>query len=551
MMAGAHNGVDAFQEPRIMRQSFLLAIVAWCLCAPVFAKPSATAVARRIDDLLAQEVFSQDTELAPPASDEVFLRRVWLDLVGDVPTPEDTIAFALDGSSHKRQRVISQLLDAPAYGQNWARYWRDVVFYRALDGRAQIASLAMEADLTEKLNNNVPWDQIASEFITARGDVLENGSTAIVMAQDGRTEETAAEVSRIFLGIQIQCAQCHDHPYDDWRREQFHELAAFFPRVGVRRVREITKRSFMVYAQDQPNRKPAKNNDRWPQSEHFMPDLENPAAKGTKMQPRFFLTDEGLPLGTPDADRRQILADWLTNSPWFATALVNRLWSELVGEGFYEPVDDLGPERKPTAPKTVEYLSQMFHESGYDMKWLLRTICQTEAYGRSSRPRRGPGETPFTANVPQRLRSDQLLNAIYTALEVEEEPPHAKRPRGFGPGRLNDDRQEFAEVFGYDPSIAREEIVASIPQVLALMNSPHVNRLIDSRESSKLERLLRKVKNDEELVVELYLRWLCRQPSVDETAQAIAYRQLIGDRTKAFEDLQWALMNSAEFQNRR
>lgn len=537
-----------------MRQSIFIAVVGWCVCASALAQPStqtsATGVARRIDELLAKEVFNDGADLASPASDEVFLRRVWLDLVGDVPTPEETTRFVLDETVHKRRRMVTELIDSSAYGQNWARYWRDVVFYRALDERSQISKLAMEADLAKSLNENTAWDRIASEFITTRGDVLENGSTAIVMAQDGRTEETAAEVSRIFLGIQIQCAQCHDHPYDHWRREQFHELAAFFPRVGVRPVREITKRSFTVFGNDKPGRRRPNDNSNRPQSEHFMPDLEDPAATGTKMQPRFFLTGDSLPLGTTDAQRRQQLADWLTDSPWFATAIVNRLWSELVGEGFYEPVDDIGPDREPTAPTAVKLLADEFRESGYDVKWLISTICQTEAYGRTSRPRRSPGDTPFTANVPQRLRSDQLFNAIHTALGVEEEPAQAGQQRVFRPGRRFRARQQFADVFGYDPSIAREEIGSSIPQVLALMNSPQVNKLIVSRKSSQLQQLLQEVSDDEQLVVELYLRWLCRQPNDQEVTQALAHRRSVGNRAKAFEDLQWVLLNSAEFQHR-
>jgi hypothetical protein len=536
-----------------MRQNFFLAVIGCCVCAPApaqsSAQPSAAAVAREIDASLAAEVFSKETKLAPPASDEVFLRRLWLDVVGDVPTPEETIAFVLDPSDQKRQQVVSELLDQPAYGQNWSRYWRDVIFYRALDERSKIARLAMETDLTKRLNENVPWDRIASEFITARGDVLENGSTAIVMAQDGRTEETTAEVSRILLGIQIQCAQCHDHPYDDWRREQFHELAAFFPRVGIKPVREVTRRSFAVIGEDKPSR-PNDNNNR-PQPEHFMSDLEDPDAKGTEMQPRFFLTGDSLPLGTTDRERRQQLAEWLTESPWFATALVNRIWSELVGEGFYETIDDLGPDREPTAPATVKILADRFRDSGYDLKWLLSTICQTEAYGRASWPRRGPTDTPFTANVPQRLRSDQLLNAIYTALEVEEEPARTGKQRVFKPGRRMRARQQFDDVFGYDPSIAREEVGSSIPQVLALMNSPQLNQLIATRKKSRLQRLLEEVSDDEQLVVELYLRWLCRQPSDEEVAQALAHRRSVDRRAEAFEDLQWALLNSAEFQHRR
>jgi len=536
-----------------MRQTIFLMIVC-CACAPALAKPltkpSTTAVARRVDERLAAELFTEDTDLAPAASDEVFLRRVWLDIIGDVPSPEQTIAFVLDKSAKKRQRMVGELLDRSAYGQNWARYWRDVIFYRAADERSDIAKLAMEADLTKLLNENSPWDRIASKFITTRGDVLENGSTAIVMAQDGRTEETAAEVSRIFLGIQIQCAQCHDHPYDNWRREQFHELAAFFPRVGIRPVREVTKRSFTVVGQDNPSRRRPKDNSNRPHSEHFMPDLNNPEAKGTKMQPKFFLTGEDLPLGTTDAQRRQQLAQWLTDSEWFATAMVNRLWSELVGEGFYEPIDDIGPDREPTAPSAVKLLARKFRESGYDVKWLLKTICQTEAYGRASRPRPGLSDTPFIANVPHRLRSDQLFNAIHTALEVEEVAAQANDQQVFGIGLRNRPRRKFDDIFGYDPSIAREEVGLSIPQVLALMNSTRVNKLIVSRNSTTLKRMLGEVRDDEQLVVELYLRWLCRQPNDEEVARALDYRRSVGNRAQAFEDLQWSLLNSAEFQYR-
>jgi hypothetical protein len=476
---------------------------------------------------------------------------VWLDLVGDIPTPEETSAFLLDRSRQKRQQVISNLLDMPAYGQNWARYWRDVVFFRALDEeQSQVATLAMEVDLSKKLNDNVPWNEIATAFITTRGDVLEDGSTAIVMAQEGRTEETTAEVARIFLGIQIQCAQCHDHPYDQWKREQFHELAAFFPRVGVRPVREVTKRSFQVIADDNPGRRRPNDNSIRPHSEHFMPNLTDPAAEGTQMQPKFFLTGDSLPMGTSDTRRREQLAAWLTSNPWFATALVNRLWAELVGEGFYTPVDDVGPDRDPTAPKTVQYLSHKFAESGYDVKWLLTAICRTEAYGRASRPRHEPEETPFTANVPQRLRSDQLLNAIYTALRVDEDQGTTDKRAGFRQRFIQRPRRQFAETFGYDPSISREEVGESIPQVLAMMNSPRVSGMVEAKNATQLEQLLQEIGNDEQLVVELYLRWLCREPSSGELVQALAHLQTVGDRTEAFEDLQWALLNSAEFQYR-
>ena len=526
-------------------------LLAGPLLSPVFATPSPEIVAQRVDQAIADDVFDDGTELAPRSDDATFLRRAYLDIVGDIPSPEAAIAFLLDPSSDKRQRLVASLLADPHYGQNWARYWRDVVFFRAQEDRARIAANAMVVDLADQLNKNEPWDRIASSFITAKGDVRENGHTAIIMAQDGRTEETTAEISRIFLGIQIQCAQCHDHPYDRWKREQFHELASFFPRIAVRNVRDMTRRSFEVYSNDRyrETRRKAPNNDRRPVAEHRMPDLDQPEAPGQVMQPKFFLTSAELAPGRRDGERREQLADWLTDNEWFAIAIVNRMWSELVGEGFYEPIDDMGPDREAAAPTAVQILARSFQKSGYDLQWLLSTIMETEAYQREARPRRGPTGKPFVANVPQRLRSDQLFNALFTALDVEEK---VGRGSGYGGGpRARGPRAEFGELFGYDPSTARESIAATIPQSLALMNADDVNRYVRATRKSMLAGLIKEVADNEALIVELYLRCLSREPVEEELASALDYCAEVGHRAEAFEDLLWVLINSAEFQHRR
>ena len=522
--------------------------------SPATAKPSLATVAKRIEQALAQDVFDKNTQLAPRTDDATFLRRVTLDLVGDIPSPEAVIAFLLDPSEGKRERLVQTLLDDPQYGQNWARYWHDVVFYRAQEDRAEIAAgNAMVADLAGQLNEGVGWDRIATEFVTARGDVKENGHTAIIMAQDGRTEETTAEMSRIFLGIQIQCAQCHDHPTDRWKREQFHELASFFPRIAVRPVRGMTQRSFEVFSNDRYRRKRPKkiNNNRRPQAEHRMEDLENPEDAGEVMQPKFFLTSASLPPGTSDAERREQLAEWLTENEWFARALVNRVWAELVGEGFYPLVDDIGPDRTAIAPTALRVLAKKFQESDYDMKWLLATICKTETYQREARPRRSPNDTPFVANVPQRLRSDQLFNALLTALNVDEASSSPSVNNAKNRRNKSLPRDKFADVFGFDPSDSREDVAATIPQSLALMNSKQVNRPIKSKKGNLLRQLLLDIDDNESLVVELYLRCLSREPLDEELAKAIAYCEEIPKRREAFEDLLWVLINSAEFQYRK
>ncbi|MEM1304168.1 MAG: DUF1549 domain-containing protein [Planctomycetota bacterium] len=512
--------------------------------------------AEQIDRLLAEALFQPETELAPRSDDSTFARRVWLDLVGDIPTPERLTAFLIDPSPKKRQRLVNELLAKPQYGQNWARYWRDVIYHRRINERAVVGADPTVVWMTERLNSGAGWDQIATEMITVQGDVREQGSAAIILAQDGETEETAAEVSRIFLGVQIQCAQCHDHPWDRWQREQFHELAAFFPRVGLRQVQTATRRTYEVVSNDRPERgkfRRQKNDNYRGVAEHYMSDLAEPESPGTRTQPRFFLTGAELPFGTRDSSRRGNLAEWMTGSEWFAKAFINRMWAELVGEGFFEPVDDMGPDRTPTAGAVLDYLAGEFAASGFDVKWLMRAITATEAYGRESRPRRGVEQTPMRANVAQRLRGDQLFSALLTTLDVDEPKsgPLADRIPGANYGSNVTPRKIFNVAFGYDPSTPRASVNQSIPQALAMMNTPRVNQAVAANRGTMLARLMNRVDEDDLIVDELYLRSLSRLPSDEERDRALAYVAGINYRGEAFSDLLWSLINSAEFTHRR
>jgi len=497
-------------------------------------------------------------QAAPRTDDETFLRRVSLDLVGDSPSPEEITAFALDASSDKRAKAVERLLADRRFGENWARYWRDVIMYRRTDERAQIVSPTLVEYLTKQFNRNTPWSEIARAFITAKGDVREAGETALIMAQMGQAPEIAAETARIFMGMQIQCAQCHDHPTDRWKRKQFHELAAFFPRIAIRPVPTADKRSFEVVSRDGPpllRQGPGKDRpNRAP--EHYMPDLKDPSAKGTRMQPVLFVTGQKLDEGKSDAARREALAEWLSakKNPWFAKAFVNRIWAEMVGEGFYEPVDDLGPDRACSAPKTLDILATAFATREYDVKWLYRTIATTEAYQRESRSRREPGEAgPFSANCPQPLRADQLYNALTSALGIQEPNILPSRGGNANPmALLRGPRGEFNRTFGFDPSERRDEVASSIPQALVMMNSPVVNRALNARNAqSVLGQVLAQTKDDEAVATELYLRCLAREPKPQELKTCLTHVRESGNRAAAFEDILWALVNSTEFLHRK
>lgn len=515
------------------------------------APPSVAETAKRVDQAIeaawkSAAPQSPAASPAPPCDDATYVRRVWLDIVGDLPTPEHVIAFSLDPAADKRARLVEELTADARYGLNWARYWRDVLLARRLEDRALAGANALEADLAGWLNAGEGWDAIAARFLTAKGDVRENGATALIFAQDGRTEETAAEAARIFLAMQIQCAQCHDHPYDSWKRRQFHELAAFFPRVGVRRVRTTTRRSFAVIGVDRQlrRRRPVENR---PELEHRMPDLEDPNKEGELIAPRFFLTGASLPVGALDDERRTTLAAWFAENPWFSKAVVNRLWSELVGEGFYEPVDDMGPERQGKAIAALEVLASQLEANDYDLKWLLRAICATEAYQRESRPRRSPEAPPFLANVPQPLRADQLLNALLSAFDQNEPDARgiANRPRE------QSLRAQMNAEFGFDPSDLRDSVAVSIPQTLAMMNSQRLDPALQAVGRTSLASLCDEIDDLSDLVDELYLRMLCRLPTPSERATLTEYFSRTSERREAVEDLAWALMNSAEFRHRR
>ena len=524
--------------------------------AAIAAGPEPAAAAREIDRKLVAETGADADNAVPRTDDETFLRRVFLDLLGETPTPDDVLAFAFMSGDTKREEIVRQLLADEAFGENWSRYWRDVIMYRRTEDRALIAANALSEYLAENLNKNTPWSEIATGFITATGDVRENGDTALIMAQAGRPEDVTAEVSRIFLGIQIQCAQCHDHPTDRWKRQQFHELTAFFPRIAVRQDRSRDIPTFLVTVNDQPFafRRPANANNRFRGTpEHFMPNLEDPTDKGTQMQPVFFVSGDKLANGTKDADRREALAAWITSprNPWFAKAFVNRIWSELVGEGFYEPIDDLGPDRDCSAPETVDYLASTFAESGYDVKWLYATIMATEVYQRESRARRNYEELPFQANCAQRLRGDQLFDSLVSALDLGDRLAGRAGPARGPYMQRNSPRAFFNLAFGYDPSEPREEVGSSIQQALAMMNAPFINQAINASRPDGLGAILRENSDDEDALVELYLKTLSRGPTKYETQTCLSYVKQVRDRNEAFEDILWSLINSTEFLHRK
>jgi len=570
--------------------------------------PSETSMAGEIDRLLEKSFEAAGVTPAGIAADEDFLRRASLDLAGTIPTPREVTLFGLDPDADKRAKLIDRLLESKGYSDLWAAYWGEVIFGHATEQRARATQGVFEEWMTARLAANTSWSEIATELITATGQVQEDGQTALMFAHTGNAEEVAAEVSRIFLGIQLQCANCHDHPTDGWKREQFHELAAYLPRVSVRRQPDAGFLDFEVTSFSGPDVRPrpaelAKLVDRnrdgkvtaaeakaaprferlfgfllsqgdtdkdgalsmkeiegLPEppregrgaSEHFMPDLNDPTAKGTMMQPVFFLTGQRLRGNSSDLDRRDALAKAITSksNPWFRKSFVNRMWAELLGEGFFMPIDDMGPKRSGVQEEVLEALANGFASHDYDIHWLLRTITNTRAYQRQLGTTGANESVKFAAATPTRLRSDQIYNAMAQVLGIEEIPGLPAQRRG-PYGRGNSSRRGFQQLFGYDPSTPQADILGNIPQALFLMNADTLAPLTRATGDTALGRILTQNMDDGAALEELYLRVLSREPTEKEREINVAYIAKVGRRNEAFEDIFWSLLNSSEFLTKR
>lgn len=516
--------------------------------------------AAAIDSMLDASHKAASVVPAKVMGDEEFIRRVSLDVAGRLPSPEEVVRFRRSNDKNKRAELIDALLAGPDYARNWARYWKDVIQYHATAQNPGLVRFpSLEDWLAEQFQKNRPWDEIATEIITATGNTGENGAAVLMGAHEGQAVEVAGEVSRIFLGVQIQCAQCHDHPTDSWKREQFHEFAAFFGNIQARKIQ--AKASEKGPSMDIIERKGKVN--------YKMPDLKDPSRQ-IAVSPKFFLdaSASGLPEINSAADRRKLAASYITgqDNPWFARAFVNRVWTALVGEGFYVPVDDMGPDRQAKQGEVLDALADAWAKGGYDVRWLHRTILNTKTYQREFRPYGTPaGKTPFAANCPSRLRADQLIDALGHALNLQFDQVGGLNKKGQPEKKATDaekvaamaaklrggPRAVFNLVFGVDPSTPTDDILGTIPQALFLMNSPQIDRAIRAPRGSVLTEILATHRDDREALEAVYLRVLARSPNAEEVRACGRYLQQVGNRREAFEDILWALVNSTEFLSRK
>jgi hypothetical protein len=505
------------------------------LPAPASSAPDPQLLSAKIDQLIGVQLSAKGVKPAGLADDAEFVRRVYLDLVGRIPRAFEVRDFLDDDTRDKRQRLMESLLDSPSYVNHFTNVWRHVLLPASNNQEVQFLLPGFEAWLRQRIRENAPYDQIVREVLTTSvGPNLRSGAqrfdsagatpVAFYQANDLKAENLAASTSRLFLGIRLECAQCHDHPHANigantiWERNQFWEYAAFFY--------DIQPEGFGA-ARD-------------------LPSIKIPGTERV-VQARFL--DGNEPRWLPGLQARSTLATWMTakGNPYFARAAANRLWAHFFGIGLVEPVDDLSEQNPPSHPELLQELADQLVGSGYDQKFLIRAITCSQAYQRTSATAPGSQTDPraFARMAVRGLTPEQLFDSLAQATGYRDKTsgemspfPGANSPRGLFLARFaNQDK--------------RTEFQTSILQALALMNGKFIDDATSIEQSETLAAVVDAPFLDAPQRIEtLYLAVLSRKPRADEAARFEKYVSAGGpkhDSKAALGDVFWALLNSAEF----
>lgn len=465
---------------------------------------------------------------AAETTDLEFVRRVHLDLIGRIPSVAEIREFLADERTDRRQRLVEDLLQRGAFAAHLGNTWRDLLLAgrSANDARAQAP--ALETWLKLRFSANMPYDQLVRELLTAPLEANPNPRTpspvAFYQAAEFKPEQLAANVSRVFLGVQVQCAQCHDHPFASWKQPQFWSFAAFFKNLR-------SNDDGMMLSQDEIG-----DGIRIPEKDTFVP-----AA---------FL-DGSRPTAAANFDPRLKLAQWITGqeNPFFDRAVVNRVWATYFGRGFVHPVDDLEPSNAPIHPAVFDVLATQFRWHRRDLKYLVRVITATKVYQRSSRGQlSGDPEqlaVMFAQQPLRRMTSDQIYAGFVQATGYRE-PATPNQPNN---PLATTSRDEFLAKFG-DSTQGTTEIETTILQSLSLMNGRYVIAATSLDQSEVLAAIAETpFLDDAGRLKILFLATLSRPPTDDEQSLFLSdFAEVTAEtRPKLLADAFWTLLNSAEF----
>ena len=475
----------------------------------------------------------------PPSdlcSDADFVRRAYLDVCGILPTPEDVKKFLDDKAADKRAKLIDALLDRPEYADFWTLKWSDVL--RSNRKTIQIKGIhVFQTWVRDHIVKNAPFDEMVRELITASGSTFANPPANYYRI--ARDPQNLAETTvQLFFGIRMQCAKCHNHPFERWTQDDYYSMAAFFARVKQKKDPMEPGATAQV-----------------PGAEIIYSERSGEVTQPRTlkiMQPKFM----GGPIANiaPGADRRESLAIWMTgaNNPFFAKSTVNRVWYHLMGRGIVDPVDDFRDSNPSANDELLDALAKDFAGHKFDLKYLIRTIMLSRTYQLSAQATElnKDDNKYFSHAVTKLLTAEQLLDAICATTEIPEKfagMPPGTRAVQLPDGEVN---HPFLKTFGQP---ARElacecerEGDSNLAQALQLINGPTVNEKLRNP-GNRVGRLLGKKATDMEVLTELYLATLSRLPTEVDAKVALEHVNKAADKRKAWEDVHWALLNAKEF----
>lgn len=482
-------------------------------------------LANRINDEIAKKLSSEKVPASPRADDAEFLRRVYLDLTGVIPSADKAAAFIDSNDANKRAKLIDELLSDPAFGKHQADLWDDLLFHRVTDNRA-VQRGPLTEWLEKKFNENDGWDKLVTELLTATGTQEENGAATFFLAQL-TADKMVDATSKLFMGIKMECAQCHNHPFTGWKQNDYWGMAAFFMKVRV-----------------QGNTKNAARGATPGVTESSQGRQRNLPESAKTLPPKFFKGEEAK-VGRSDP-LRPALAKWLTSpdNKYFSKAMANRIWGQLFGSGIINPIDDMHEERVASHPELLAELSKQFTASGFDVKYLFRAICNSEAYQRTSKPVAGNEKDTilFSHMNIKVFTPEQLYDSLVAVVGEPGRGDARPRAAAAAAGRRGpvSPRDQFVAFFDPGESAKATDYESGIPQVLRLMNHPFT-----AKTSVTKARELTKGQSPEKAVEKLYLITLSRRPTAAETNKMTEYAKKHG--ADGFGDVLWALLNSSEF----
>lgn len=513
------------------------------------AQPDPYALATRLDRYIEKQWEASKTAPAPLATDAEFMRRVYLDITGRIPHSGAVRKFLDSKDPDKRRKLVEDLLEGPLYETHFTNTWRAVMLPHSNDQQVQALAPQMEAWLRRRIRANVPYDQMVRDLLTAnigngqmtRGPVnpVDPNAQAFYQANENKPENLAAASSRLFLGIKLECAQCHNHPFAKWTREQFWEFASFYASLAPQQPQRGQPGQPMA----QPGRE--------------LRELKIPNTE--KIVKAKFL-DGKEPDWKEDSMSRVVLADWMTSAenPYFARAMANRLWGHFFGIGIIDPVDDLGEDNPPSHPEMLDELGKAFADARFDAKFLIKAITATRAYQTTSEVTDKSQEDPrqFARMALKGLSPEQLFDSLTVATGYKEQDSgRLARAGRFDNGSA---RSEFLTKFT-NFSDRRTEYQTSILQALLLMNGRFVadadtvdlaNEKAFGTLTAIYDSPLPSLATTKGKLNALYLATLAREMRPEEESRLVRYVDKggpSGDSKKALADVFWALLNSSEF----